>query len=116
MVTDSGLYICLAINNKDMKYKGTFVNVTENPRYNDTRQYVASFSLLFLIPLSLAIIPIIIWFWFMWYRRRVKQQRKRNCDNDVKDYRQVLRIVNNSNGVSSKLSDFDMSLTDTIFV
>lgn len=65
-ILDKGIYVCVAISNTGISFKTVAVEVEEISE--DT-----SFSFLFLIPLSLILVPII--FWLCYYRKRLKIKR-----------------------------------------
>lgn len=66
---DSGLYACLAVTEYGKDYKYVTINV---PDADGKRDGNNSFPLLFLVPLSLVIAPILVW--LCYFRRKKKKK------------------------------------------
>jgi hypothetical protein len=70
---DSGTYICLVVSSYGTAYKNITIKVQDISESEETNK---SFSLLFLIPLCLILVPVTIWLCF--YRRKKKHRHSLN--------------------------------------
>lgn len=77
---DSGVYMCAAINSLGPVFRTANVTVLSYPSSKEYRES-NSFYLLFLIPLGLALLPIIVW--LCYYRKKKKNDRKIRNENDL---------------------------------
>lgn len=75
--SDSGTYMCAAINRNGASHREANINVIS---YSEVKYWPNSTSLpmLFLIPVGMALIPILMWLWY--YRRKQKILRKEYLD------------------------------------
>lgn len=83
---DSGLYVCAAISETGKDFKTVAVKVEsyvkEPPSFN--------FSFLFLIPLSLILVPVV--FWLCYYRKKIRLKRKPPVIQHTSLIRPILEI------------------------
>lgn len=87
---DSGVYVCAAVTNSGMDYKSAAVNVISNTVYGKSHP---PFSLLFLIPLFFALIPVTVW--LCYYRKKRKNvQRHSELPQQQRLIRPVLHNKN----------------------
>lgn len=91
---DTGFYVCVGINYRGYKLREAYLNVI----YPDELEVVSAFGVkelvvLFLIPIGLAMLPLMLWGCYVLCRNRKNQPTKQNnknvrkysvvCENDV---------------------------------
>ena len=83
---DSGTYVCIGINYRGFQMRQAYVNVISpaDSLYNEQGSSIQHFFLLFLIPLGLAVIPVIFWTCFV-----VSKRKRRGKSEDDHIYEKV---------------------------
>lgn len=92
---DNGYYICVGINLRGYKMKESYLNII----YPETNESTTNgFLLLFLIPISFACIPLIIWFCFVFSKRNSRRKGEKKI-TIKRQYREVLEVKIQSNSL-----------------
>lgn len=77
--SDSGYYACVPLNYRGHRIREAYLNVEYLERFVEEKTHPVEFLLLFLMPLGLALVPLCLWFCFI-FSKRYSRYKERNSE------------------------------------